>query len=140
VLPRAWGEWALKEKPHWTEGDVRREAEKFADYWHAKAGKEARKLDWYLTWKNWIRRADDYSKGRPGIGKAPAQSKKQIFTFKEQDLLNSIEVDIALGLRPPPEYEELKRRAAAFNDEGNGGMVIDISDYPQYDGVGYAGT
>lgn len=33
------------------------ETEKFIDYWRAKAGKDATKLDWVATWKNWIRNA-----------------------------------------------------------------------------------
>lgn len=33
------------------------EAENFADFWHAKAGKDACKTDWGLTWKTWVRRA-----------------------------------------------------------------------------------
>jgi hypothetical protein len=40
-------------------------AEEFRDYWHAKAGKEARKADWGLTWKSWCRRAAETGpKGR----------------------------------------------------------------------------
>lgn len=57
-LPRAWGEWALSERPDMTADDVRREAETFADYWRAKAGADARKLDWQATWRNWVRRSD----------------------------------------------------------------------------------
>lgn len=53
VLPKALGEWALSEYPHWTADIVRRVARSFADHWHAKAGKEARKLDWNATWRNW---------------------------------------------------------------------------------------
>ncbi|THK35391.1 hypothetical protein EHS39_25615, partial [Ensifer sp. MPMI2T] len=33
------------------------EFEKFRDYWCAKAGREATKLDWQATWRNWIRNA-----------------------------------------------------------------------------------
>jgi hypothetical protein len=29
--------------------------EKFRDYWHPKAGKDAMKLDWFGTWRNFIR-------------------------------------------------------------------------------------
>lgn len=39
--------------------DLRRETAKFVDYWRAKAGRDARKLDWASTWRNWIRRADE---------------------------------------------------------------------------------
>lgn len=31
-------------------------AENFRGYWVAKAGKEARKADWHLTWQGWCRR------------------------------------------------------------------------------------
>lgn len=45
-----------------------REAEKFRDFWIAKAGPNGVKLDWPATWRNWIRRvADDR-------GFAPVQS------------------------------------------------------------------
>jgi hypothetical protein len=50
-----WGEWAMAEFPHWTADAVRMEADKFADHWRAKAGKDARKADWLATWRNWCR-------------------------------------------------------------------------------------
>lgn len=52
-LPRAWGEWALAQGM--SELCVRREADKFKDYWRSKAGKDAAKLDWQATWRNWVR-------------------------------------------------------------------------------------
>lgn len=57
ALPKAWGDWALDERPDMTAEDVRKEGECFADYWHAKAGADARKADWLATWRNWVRRA-----------------------------------------------------------------------------------
>lgn len=33
------------------------EFDKFRDYWNAKSGKDAAKLDWQATWRNWIRNA-----------------------------------------------------------------------------------
>jgi hypothetical protein len=41
----------------WGESSVRLEAEKFKDYWIAKGGREACKLDWEATWRNWCRNA-----------------------------------------------------------------------------------
>ena len=35
--------------------DAIAEAQKFADYWRAKAGASGVKLDWQATWRNWIR-------------------------------------------------------------------------------------
>lgn len=54
-LPKPWGEWTLAEYPAWTADIVRLEAAKFADHWHAKAGKDATKTDWEATWRNWCR-------------------------------------------------------------------------------------
>jgi hypothetical protein len=52
TLPRAWGEYALSIGLH--EQEVRREAERFRNYWHAASGANAIKLDWFATWKNWV--------------------------------------------------------------------------------------
>jgi len=37
--------------------DLRLEAAKFVDFWRAKSGKDATKLDWTATWRNWCRNA-----------------------------------------------------------------------------------
>lgn len=55
-LPKPWGEWAL-DAMTWDAATVRLEAEKFKDYWTAKSGKDATKLDWEATWRNWCRSA-----------------------------------------------------------------------------------
>lgn len=55
ALPKAWGEWALTEHPHWTAEVVRSIAEAFRDHWASKAGADARKVDWMATWRNWCR-------------------------------------------------------------------------------------
>lgn len=56
-LPKAWGDWALIEFPSWTPEAVRSEASKFRDWWVSKTGKDATKLDWEATWRNWCRNA-----------------------------------------------------------------------------------
>lgn len=79
-LPDDWLAWAQEQR---SGVDARTEGAKFADYWHAKAGKDATKLDWFATWRNWIRNArpsaeskpnsyqglakKDYGRTRPGI-------------------------------------------------------------------------
>lgn len=42
------------------------EAAKFRDYWSAKAGRDAVKLDWAATWRNWVRRALESAPRRAG--------------------------------------------------------------------------
>jgi len=49
--------------------DVRSQAERFADYWHAKTGVNARKADWEATWRNWIR--DAITARQPAWGHTP---------------------------------------------------------------------
>jgi uncharacterized protein YdaU (DUF1376 family) len=44
--------------------DRQKELANFRDYWAAKAGKDAAKLDWQATWRQWARKAD-----RPGISR-----------------------------------------------------------------------
>ena len=46
--------WAKAERP---DLDAKRETDNFYDYWLAKAGADAAKLDWNRTWKKWIRSA-----------------------------------------------------------------------------------
>jgi len=47
--------WARENTPH---VDGRLEFEQFRDYWHAKSGKDATKIDWVATWRNWMRKAE----------------------------------------------------------------------------------
>lgn len=54
-LPKAWGEWAVAEGMD--EVSVRREADKFRDYWVGVPGAKGVKLDWQATWRNWVRKA-----------------------------------------------------------------------------------
>ncbi len=42
-----------------TDAEVRREIEKFRDWWTAKPGKDGTKLDWDATFRMWIRKAAD---------------------------------------------------------------------------------
>ena len=44
-------QWATTKAPN---TDLRLETEKFINYWTARSGKDATKLDWAATWRNWI--------------------------------------------------------------------------------------
>ena len=57
-LPDDWKAMALALHPDWTPQGVIRESATFRDYWHAKSGKDAVKMDWKATWRTWIRRAE----------------------------------------------------------------------------------
>lgn len=66
VLPKSWGEWALLERTDWKTDDVRKCAERFKDFWIAKSGKDATKLDWEATWRNWVRNENSQQKAKSG--------------------------------------------------------------------------
>lgn len=46
----------MREQPTWGPEHAGKVADSFADYWRAKAGSGAVKLDWFATWRNWVRR------------------------------------------------------------------------------------
>ena len=54
-------EWAKEKRPTI---DPVLETEKFCNYWRAKTGRDATKLDWLATWKNWILNARENGTNR----------------------------------------------------------------------------
>jgi hypothetical protein len=56
-LPDEWRDWTRIHFAHASDAQIETEAEKFRDFWHAKSGQGATKLDWQATWRNWCRTA-----------------------------------------------------------------------------------
>ena len=54
TAPDDWIKWA-SEVRKWEPAIAREEAEIFANYWQARGGQDACKLDWRKTWQNWVR-------------------------------------------------------------------------------------
>lgn len=52
ALPDEWKAFAESTRPDLSAAAT---ASQFRDYWHAKAGKDGVKLDWFATWRNWVR-------------------------------------------------------------------------------------
>lgn len=67
-LPEHWtpspetGQWTLQ---HLDSRTAARELEKFRNYWLAKTGRDATKLDWDRTWRNWILNTQDRASPTP---------------------------------------------------------------------------
>lgn len=53
-LPTDWRDWAMSDRG-WCRDDAEEEGRAFADFWHAKPGRDGTKLDWPATWRNWCR-------------------------------------------------------------------------------------
>lgn len=81
-LPPGWEpdadlwRWTQEQAPSWPESRRRLEVERFRDYWHAKGGKDAAKLDWRATWRNWVRKAAEM--GPSAKGQTPRTDPKAI--------------------------------------------------------------
>lgn len=58
LLPSSFGNWAIAEFPHLSADFIRQEGLKFRDYWVPKTGKDATKIEWEGTWRNWVRKAN----------------------------------------------------------------------------------
>lgn len=70
VVTAEMRKWAAQRCPH---VDVDASTELFVNYWRAKAGRDATKLDWELTWHNWlIRDQSDAAERKPAPWTAPA--------------------------------------------------------------------
>lgn len=71
VVPEDWlveGE-AYREAANHPPIDLRAEALKFANYWAAKSGGAATKIDWKRTWLNWCLQARGNHQNGAGIGR-----------------------------------------------------------------------
>lgn len=60
--------WARERCPN---VDGRLETEKFVNYWQSKAGRDATKLDWTATWRNWMLNAKPTYGARASPGRPP---------------------------------------------------------------------
>lgn len=94
--------WAAREAPN----AGPRDHDDFCDYWHAKAGKDATKLDWPATWKRWMRKASDERGGpasprgtRPGQGPKPGPDQR---AAEVADLAARIQAQRDAQQPPPP--------------------------------------
>jgi hypothetical protein len=75
---------------------IRREAERFANFWQSKAGKDATKIDWEKTWRNWMLKFD-----RPRSSSA-APPRQTAFQQRHQSAIDAF--DRKLGLKPNDEF------------------------------------
>jgi len=71
-------EWAANER---SDLNISEEAAKFFDYWRAKAGNNARKMDWNRVWRSWIRNAHpgrvQKAERSPGVSGAASRDWRQ---------------------------------------------------------------
>ncbi len=99
VLPKDWGEWAIKQG--WTEQAIRDQADNFRDYWIAESGAKAVKRDWFATWRVWMRRSGKRLKPIQGGGDGkPSKSEQRAMAFIAGAVGEPPGVDRGEGLDP----------------------------------------
>jgi hypothetical protein len=91
VLPVKWGRWAVDQG--YSEATVRLESDKFRDFWCSKSGKDATKVDWEATWRNWMRNSGSSRARTTG---PPTAKPKSEFMQHQDDVQR--ELDRARGI------------------------------------------
>ena len=94
-LPKDWFDFCKAERP---EIDPQRTFQQFRDYWIAKAGKDASKLDWLATWRVWVRNQKIQTGGN-GNGKF------NIHAAGRESLARAL-AEEAMGTRAPWEVQD----------------------------------
>jgi uncharacterized protein YdaU (DUF1376 family) len=51
-FPKDWCDFIVEQRP---ELNAQKTFDQFKDYWIAQAGQKGVKLDWFATWRNWVR-------------------------------------------------------------------------------------
>lgn len=107
--PDQWLEFCKDERP---DLDAALTFDRFADYWAAVPGAKGRKLDWFATWRNWVR-----SEKRTHA--ANRHQAEYVPTFKERDQRRAMEEMEQWTGKTHPELERMRQR-----ERGN---IIDIT-------------
>lgn len=111
-IPAQWADEAKRISGH-DLAAAQKTYEKFSDYWIAKAGKDACKLDWLATWRNWCRQEWNISKPTAqkqtfSVGYISPQAET---TKVQTGILTREEIGICLEKGFPSEvYAELKQK------------------------------
>jgi hypothetical protein len=90
VLPDDWISFCQTERP---DLDPAKVFDKFRDHWVSKAGKDGAKLNWFATWRNWVR---EERKQFASAKQAPKTTGKHA-GFSQLDYREGIEEDGTLA-------------------------------------------
>jgi hypothetical protein len=93
-LTKEWQDFCVEQRP---ELNAQKTFDQFKDYWIAQAGQKGVKLDWFATWRNWVRSTN-----------APKQNPADI-----------VRLTVPMSNEPDPALEKIKadaKRAAPLPD------------------------
>jgi len=101
VLSDEWKEFCVNERP---ELNPVQTFDKFKDYWIAQAGQKGVKLDWFATWRNWVRNTNAPKQNPADIVRLTVPSKNE-----PDPALEKIKADDKKAV--PPSLEVLAKMA-----------------------------
>jgi uncharacterized protein YdaU (DUF1376 family) len=106
-FPKEWEEFCQTERP---ELSPVKTFDQFKDYWIAQAGQKGVKLDWFATWRNWVRSTNAPKQNPADIVRLTVPSKNE-----PDPALEKIKAD-ALKAAPMPDHirqamQELRKKA-----------------------------
>jgi uncharacterized protein YdaU (DUF1376 family) len=73
-FPKEWEDFCVEQRP---ELNAKKTFEQFKDYWVAQAGQKGVKLDWFATWRNWVRNTNAPKVNFADIGRVTVPSNNQ---------------------------------------------------------------
>ena len=74
TMPDEWGEFCEQERPDLIPNKI---FNQFKDYWIAQAGQKGVKLDWFATWRNWVRSTNAPKQNPYDVGRITVASKNE---------------------------------------------------------------
>ena len=101
VLSKDWIEFCVSQRP---ELNAQQTFDQFKDYWIAQAGQKGVKLDWFATWRNWVRSTHAPKRNPADIVKFTVPSKNE-----PDPALEKIKADSLKAV--PPSLEVLAKMA-----------------------------
>jgi len=93
-FPKDWCDFLVEQRP---ELNAQKTFDQFKDYWIAQAGQKGVKLDWFATWRNWVRSTNAPKQNPADIVRLTVPSRNE-----PDPALEKIKAD-ALKAAPMPE-------------------------------------
>ena len=100
-FPKEWCDFLLEQRP---ELNAQKTFDQFKDYWIAQAGQKGVKLDWFATWRNWVRSTNAPKQNPADIVRLTVPSKNE-----PDPALEKIKADDKKAV--PPSLEILAKMA-----------------------------
>jgi len=94
-FPKEWCDFLIEQRP---ELSAQKTFDQFKDYWIAQAGQKGVKLDWFATWRNWVRSTNAPKQNPADIVRLTVPSRNE-----PDPALEKIKAD-ALKAAPMPDF------------------------------------